>query len=146
MNSIIDTIQIQKEMQQKQCIRGVCENLLEVGKIDLNLLDNEFENIVSDKVIITDERRKHILDNHKDDYEIFNMYVKKIISELDLIIKDCKNENTIFMIKRLIGTNLNAIIKLSIESNRLNSIMTFYRMRDKNLIKLKKNKIIYKKE
>jgi len=46
--------------------------------------------------------------------------------------------------------NLNAVIRLALESDaegRINSIMTFYRIRESNLNKLiLKNKIIYKKE
>lgn len=54
------------------------------------------------------------------------------------------------MIKHIEETNLNIIIKLVIEQDEVhtkNSIMTFYRVRDKNVRRLKeKNKIIYKKE
>jgi len=47
-------------------------------------------------------------------------------------------------------TNLNVVTKVILESeetNRINSVMTFYRIRDKNLNKLeKKCKVLYKSE
>ena len=54
------------------------------------------------------------------------------------------------MIKKLENTNLNVVSKLSLTSdtkNLKNSVMTFYRIRSKNLSKLeRKNKLLYKKE
>ena len=53
------------------------------------------------------------------------------------------------MVKKLVNTNLNVIVKLIVDTDEKdykNSVMTFYRIRDKNLKKLKnKNKTIYKK-
>jgi len=54
------------------------------------------------------------------------------------------------MIKKLPDTNLNAVIKLALESDEKglkNSVMTFFRLRDKNVERLTmKNKVIYKRE
>ena len=67
-----------------------------------------------------------------------------------MIIKDCKNENTVFMIKKLESSNLNVVVKLILDTDKINyknSVMTFYRIRNSNLRKLeKKNKTLYKKE
>lgn len=55
------------------------------------------------------------------------------------------------MVKRLPDTNLNVVVKISVDVEHpeyKNSIITFYRIRDKNLKKLenkKGNKILYKK-
>ena len=54
------------------------------------------------------------------------------------------------MVKKLENTNLNVVVKLILyttDTNYKNSVMTFYRIRDKNLLKLeKKNKTLYKNE
>ena len=54
------------------------------------------------------------------------------------------------MVKHLDGTNLNVVARLILECDEKdykNSVMTFYRLRDKNLKKLqKKNKTLYKSE
>jgi hypothetical protein len=77
-------------------------------------------------------------------------YSLDVISDPDIIIKDMDHQNSVFMIKRLTETNVNVIVKLitdTDDSEHKNSVMTFYRIRDKNLKKLEdKNKILYKKE
>ena len=70
------------------------EEYINIGKIDKNKIGNYRYKIITEEVILTNERYNHILEKH---------------------------------------------LK--------NSIMTFYRIRDKNLIKLiNKNKTIYKNE
>lgn len=67
-----------------------------------------------------------------------------------MIIKDLKNSDTIFAVKGLESTNLNVVVKLVLEGNDAeikNSVISFYRIRPKNLKKLKeKNKVLYKRE
>ena len=54
------------------------------------------------------------------------------------------------MVKKLPETNLNVVVRVVLETDdsRLkNSVMTFYRIREKNLKKLiEKNCLLYKKE
>lgn len=54
------------------------------------------------------------------------------------------------MIRKTKDTNLNAIVRLVLpgeDEKRKNSVMTFYRIRDKNVEKLKKkSEILYSKE
>ena len=68
----------------------------------------------------------------------------------DEIIVDPKHEGTVFIIKHLEGTNLNVIIRLALSSDKhglKNSVMTFFRIRDKNLKKLRKRgKVLYNSE
>ena len=66
-----------------------------------------------------------------------------------MIIKDCKNENTVFMIKKLEVSNLNVVVKLILDTdiiNFKNSVMTFYRIRNSNLRKLEKRIKLFTKE
>ena len=121
-----------------------------LGSINTKLLEKEFSNIKTAETVVTAERLNHIKLRHPQDYDFFIKYGKLNIEKPDLIIKDGKNNNTVFMIKKIDDTNLNVIIKLSLVediAHPKNSVMTFYRIRDKNLNKLiSKNKLLYNKE
>ena len=75
---------------------------------------------------------------------------KQLQNHQDMIISDGKNVGTAFLIKQLPNTNLNVVIRLVLEnedSQLKNSVMTFWRIRNKNLKKLiEKNQLLYKKE
>ena len=121
-----------------------------IGKIDKNIFEKEFGKIQTEDVVLTDERKQHIRERHSNDYDLFQEHHKEILESPDIVLKDLKNDNTVFMIKHIEGTNMNVVIKLSIyedEKHPKNSIMTAYRMRDKNVKKLERNnKMLYKRE
>ena len=110
----------------------------------------KFGNIQTDEVIVTNERIEHIKSHHPEDYELFERYGKDCIADPDLIISDEKNAGTAFLIKKLPNTNLNVVLRLVLEnedSKLKNSVMTFWRIRKRNVEKLiEKNQILYKKE
>lgn len=116
----------------------------------LQLLEKTFGKMQTDELIITNERIKHIKIRHPEDYELFLQYGERIATDPDLIVRDVKNAGTAFAIKHLPDTNLNVILRLALETDNIglkNSIMTFYRIRERNLKKLvEKNELIYKKE
>lgn len=126
------------------------ENMKILGKINPKPLIAAFGMIQTDEVIITNERIDHIKERHKEDYISFFQYTADTISHPDFIIKDCKNPGTVFMIKRLPETSLNVVVRVALstdKTNLKNSVMTFYRLREKNLKKLiSKNELLYKKE
>lgn len=129
------------------------ENMAEItklGKIDTQPLEQEFGKLKTDEIIVTNERLDHIKTRHPEDYSLFEKYGVSTVESPDLIIRDLKNDNTVFMVKSLDETNLNVVAKLILdteETDYKNSVMTFYRIRNKNLVKLeKKNKTLYKKE
>lgn len=121
-----------------------------LGRIDINILSKEFGKIQTDEIIVTNERLTHIKIRHPEDYELFEQFGTESVTSPDLIIKDIKHEGTVFMVKRLPDTNLNVVVRLVLETDnsRLkNSVMTFYRIRERNLKKLiEKNGLLYKKE
>lgn len=125
-------------------------NYKTLGKLDKNKLENEFGNINSDKIILMDERDKHIKDRHPDDYEYFHQYKDSCLSNPDYIVKDNKNQGTINVISKIPNSNLNILIRLVLDDDSKgyeNSIMTAFRMSDKKIKKMiEKNKVIYKKE
>ena len=121
-----------------------------LGRIDERALKKEFGDLRTEEVIVTEERIKHIQERHSQDVTLFELYGKETVSEPDLIIKDGKNKGTVFMIKYLPDCNINVVVRLVLETEDeglKNSVMTFYRIRTRNLEKLlKKNKVIYRKE
>lgn len=121
-----------------------------IGNINPQLLETEFGKLQTSETIITNERKNHILLLHNEDYSLFEKYAKEIIENPEIIIKDEKNIGTVFMVKHLPSTNLNIVLRLALNSDNSglkNSVMTAYRIRNKNLKKMeKKNKILYKKE
>ncbi|MBE6930295.1 MAG: hypothetical protein E7463_08450 [Ruminococcaceae bacterium] len=94
----------------------------------------------------------HIKVRHPEDAELFAQYANAIISDPDLVIKDSSHSETVFLVKKTDSSNLNVVIRLSLGAQPegfCNSVMTFYRIRDKNLAKLQKkdaNITLYKKE
>jgi len=121
-----------------------------IGNLNLLIFKAEFRELQTSEVVLTDERKIHIKNNHPNDYIFFDEYAAGIVTNPDLIICDNKNIGTVFMIKRLPDTNINAVIRLALESDvqgLKNSIMTFFRVRESNVRKLiAKNKIIYSRE
>lgn len=121
-----------------------------LGKIKLSLIDYKFKNLQTDDIIVTNERLAHIKERHPEDYELFRVYGSVSVQNPDYIIEDHKHEGTVFMVKRLPDTNLNVVCRLALstdEKGLKNSVMTFYRIRERNLKKLiEKNQLLYKKE
>ena len=94
---------------------------------------------------------------HPEDYELFIKYGAETVRDPDIIIKDGKNEGTVFMIRKLPNTNLNVVVRVALETDEeglKNSVMTFYRIRERNLRKMVeknsgligKDSVLYKKE
>ena len=125
---------------------------VKIGKLDKKILEDKFLSIAEEEVIFTFERYKHVERNHKEDLELYQSRLKEIIEKPDYIVQDIKHNNTIMIIKKMKkeNMNVNVIVRLILGKDikkRKNSIMTFYRVRNKNLKKLiKKNKIIYKRK
>lgn len=128
-------------------------NVLEfkaLGEIDTTFLEMEFGKIRTKEIIVTNERLLHIRQRHPQDYELFEKYGENSVQNPDYIIKDTKNAGTVFMVKRLPDTNLNVVVRVVLDTDKeglKNSVMTFYRIRERNLKKLiEKNVMLYKKE
>lgn len=121
-----------------------------LGKINTDVLEKEFGRIQTDEIIITNERIDHIKQRYPEDYDLFERYGEESVTSPDLVIRNIKNTGTVFMVKKLPETNLNVVVRvvLEIDDSKLkNSVMTFYRIREKNLRKLiEKNGLLYKKE
>lgn len=122
-----------------------------VGKIDKNIYKCITEDIITDEVIITDERIQHIRKRHPNDYERFYSYIPEIIENPDYIIEANKS-NTAVILKEIEeqGEKFKLVLRLKVESDPAeykNSIMTFWYIGDTTWRKsLKNKKILYKRE
>ena len=123
-----------------------------VGKIDRDIYKCITENIVTNEVIITDERINHIMERHPNDYERYYEYLKRVVEEPDYIIESQK-PNTALILKEVVGTGGEAfktILRLitSVDNPDFkNSIITFMKINKKEWDRLLRNKVIlYKKE
>lgn len=71
-----------------------------VGKIDQEIYQCITNDIVTDEVIITDERIEHIKERHPNDYERFCSYIPEMISNPDYII-EANKPNTGVILKEI---------------------------------------------
>ena len=121
-----------------------------LGHIDPAPLTAFFGKIQTTEVVITEERIAHIQERHPEDYLLFEKYGVAALQAPDMLVCDEKHAGTVFVIKRLPDTNLNVVLRLVLETDRpdyKNSVMTFYRLREKNLKKLlEKNRLLYSRE
>ena len=143
---------------QNRAILGSIDSDGSVKKIELTVLGNldpsplisTFGHLQTTEVVVTDERIAHIKERHPEDYLLFEQYVRESILSPDILIQDIKNVGTVFAVKKLPDTNLNVVLRLVLDTDNpdfKNSVMTFYRIREKNLKKLmEKNPVLYIKE
>lgn len=143
---------------QNRAILGSIDSDGSVKKIELTVLGNldpsplisMFGHLQTTEVVVTDERIAHIKERHPEDYLLFEQYGRESILSPDILIQDIKNVGTVFAVKKLPDTNLNVVLRLVLDTDNpdfKNSVMTFYRIREKNLKKLmEKNPVLYIKE
>lgn len=124
--------------------------LATVGKIDVDKYKCITPNIMTDEVIITNERIDHIKERHPGDYERFCSYLPLIVSDPDYIIAD-KRPNTAMVLKEISenGEKFRVALRLVTPNDNLdykNSILTFLKIREKEWKRLINNKeVLYKK-
>lgn len=122
----------------------------EVGRIDIEKYRCVAEEIITDEVVITDERIAHIREHHPNDYERFSGYLSLIISEPDYIIEDVR-PNTAVVLKEIVENKERFRLALRLVTpgdhpKYKNSIITFMKIREKEWNRLIRNKtVLYKK-
>lgn len=138
-----DTIETAKEEKDIQ--------VHTVGKIDREIYKCVTEDIVTDGVIITDERIVHIKERHPNDYERFYGYLKEIIEHPQYIVETNKPNTALILNEFTEGEEqFKTVLRLTTSSDNpefKNSIITFMRINDKEWSRMLRNKkILYKKE
>ena len=121
-----------------------------IGKIDRNIYKCITYDIVTDEVIITDERIQHINKRHCDCFEVIEPYLKMAIENPDYILED-KNLNTGLILKLVEKHNLRFQVVLKIHTsvdsaNIKNSIISAWEISERRWSNYIRNKkILYKR-
>lgn len=122
-----------------------------IGKVDRNIYKCITDDIVTDDVIITEERISHIKERHPNDYERYYEYMRQVIEDPNYIINGNK-PNTALILKEFSYGNeqFKTILRLitsNDDTSFKNSIITFMKINNKEWERLLRNKkILYKKE
>lgn len=139
-------IDIIKEKSMK--VTDTMTELISLGKINTAILEEEFGKILCDDIIVTSERIRHIKERHPEDYALFEEFGRDAVANPDVIIRDQGHEGTVFMVKKMEKTNLNVVVRVVLETDNpeyKNSVMTFYRLRDRNLKNWHKRTVLFTK-
>ncbi len=122
-----------------------------IGKINRKQLGKYRKKLVTDEVVLTNERIKHIKEHNPGDYEKYAIYILQIIGNPDYIINDNKNLDTLLYIKRIEedSKNVQIVVKLNTNKNekgKKNTILTLWKIKDRTYKQLLRNKeIIWKR-
>ena len=115
-----------------------------MGHIDINIYKCVSDDIVTDEVIITNERIEHIKNNHPNDFEVYCGYLKSIIESPEYII-EANKPNTALVLKEFEkdGKRFKTVLRLhtSIDDpSYKNSVITFMRINAAEWGRLLRNK------
>lgn len=124
-----------------------------VGRINREIYRCVTADIVTDEVIITDERIAHIEGRHPGDYQRYQQYIADMVLDPDYIVKDDR-PFTAMVLKEFANVDKSKHFRLALrlltpEDNQdyKNSVITFMKIREKEYVRLVKNKqVLYKKE
>lgn len=124
-----------------------------VGKINKEIYKCITDDIVTDEVIITDERIAHIDGRHPGDYQRYQRYIADMVLNPDYIIKDDR-PFTAMVLKKFENADKSKHFRLALrlltsedDQEYKNSVITFMKIREKEYMRLVKNKqVLYKKE
>ena len=90
------------------------QEYINIGKIDKNKIGIYKYKIVTDILILTYERlNNHILKYHNEEYNQVKDYLKEIIENPDIILKEYKQEDTLIYLKHIkqIDKKVRVVIK-----------------------------------
>jgi len=120
--------------------------LIYIGKLDKNKLGEYKNKLITDEVVLTEERlAKHILDKHFKEYIQLKDYIKEIIENPDYIVKDNRHYDTIILLKNIesICKYGRVVVKLILsrdEKHSKNSIITLMRLNERTWNQTLKNR------
>lgn len=124
-----------------------------IGKIDVEKYKCVTPDIVTDEVVITDERIQHIKEHHPNDYERFVSYLPRIVADPDFIVAD-EHPNTGLLLWKALNGEKAEYFRLSLRlitstdnPEYKNSVLTFWKTKRREYERLVRNKnILYKRE
>lgn len=134
----------------KKSVDAAIKGARSVGAIHAKMLESlgGIADKMGSEVILTNERLNHIAERHPGDYEKYGQHIEDMLDDPDYIVEDDRHSDTAIILKTYDGETLRITLKLTPEQQgRMNSILTFQRIREKELKRLLRNKrIIYKIE
>ena len=123
-----------------------------IGNLDIEIYKCVTEDIITDEVIITDERITHIKERHPNDYEKYCNYLKEAILHPEYII-EANKPNSALVLKSFFDDEkreFKTVVRLITSTDDIgykNSVITFMKINEKEWIRLLRNKkILYKCE
>ncbi len=122
-----------------------------VGRLDRKIYSCITKDIVTDEVIITEERIEHIKERHPQDFERYYDYLKRIIDDPEYIFTGNRPNSALILKDFSSGEEqFKTVLKLVTSVDDVgykNSIITFMKINKKEWERLIRNKkILYKKE
>lgn len=132
--------------------RTVVTDVHSIGKIDIEKFKCISKDILTDEVIITDERIQHIKDRHNDDFEKIKPYFREILKSPDYILEDSNRKNTGLILKQITKDDLRVQMVLRVHTSTdkkgyKNSIISAWEISESRWQNyLKNKKILYKSE
>lgn len=122
-----------------------------IGRLNRDIFKVVTEDIVTDEVIITEERITHIADGHPEAARKYLGYLEEIVRKPDYIVEANKPYSALILKSFSDGEELFKTvlrIKTSCDDPEFkNSIITFMRINDKEWERLLRNKkVLYKYE
>lgn len=139
-----------RDILQSSTKEAGANGLRYIGKIDRSIYRCVAEEIITDEVIITNERVQHIKDRHPNDYEKFFQYMAEAILKPDYILENAPK--TALVLKEFHeGTKkLRLVLRLATpedEQNYQNSIITMMQTGEKKWEQnLRTKRILYKRK
>ena len=129
--------------KSKDKLDGVVGNVILAPYI-VKVLESEFDKLNGDEVILREERLEHIRERHPEVADLVKEKYKEILNNPDYILKDSKNENTVWVIRDIKKNKMDIILKLSTKNGRYkNSIITGYKISESQFKRyINQNKII----
>lgn len=122
-----------------------------ITRLDIEKYKCISNKIITDEVIITDERIQHIQEHHPNNFERYEKYMCEIIESPDYIL-EANKPNTGVLLKEIIdnGEKFKVILRVKIESDPVeyrNSVLSFWHIGETTWNKnIKNKKILYKAE
>ena len=123
-----------------------------IARIDLTKYRAVSADVATDRLVLTENQRKHIIDRRGEAFfKAFFPYFQEIAENPDYIFCDRKRENTAIASKTLEmnGQHVNLVIRLAVASDegKENSIITAIAENDKRYAqRLRNNMPLYKRE
>ncbi len=144
----------QKDDIMPKKVNEEVEKVQYIGKLNLKNIGELKDIAITNEVVLTDERlNEHILEKHKKEYEQLKPYLKNIIENPDIIMKDNIHSHTIIMLKKIpeIKKNGRVVVKIAIandEKHPKNSIITLMKLNDRTWKQTLRNRgnVIFEKK